>query len=300
MDNVTNMYDQDEQSQLNNMGFDKGTLNQANQNIAQETGQLGAANNQMATQGGTMGFNAVGMENKQAGIQNQANNAIAANTTVQSNELGQANAAATYTGQKIGAQQTSQSNAISVYNNAATQSNSLMANYATSLNTMSQQAVAQGGLVGSNLANIMASAKSAADAALDKYNAQLDVAQENQANAQAGLIVANTALTNQQVAYNKQLEPLQTAAQKLITANNVQVNKQIANLQDTINNETSTVSAEQNGINSGGGWLSFLNPILGPIYLSGQKDHIANDTTQLTSLENQYGSDLNSQLAGAK
>ena len=41
MGNVTNMYNQDQQSQLNNMGFDKTTCNQANQNIAQETGQLG-------------------------------------------------------------------------------------------------------------------------------------------------------------------------------------------------------------------------------------------------------------------
>lgn len=243
-DNVTDMFNKDQQTQLNNMGFDKTTLNAANQNIAQETGQLGAANNQMAAQGGTRGFNAVGQESRQQGVQQQANNAIAANTTVQQNALGQANAAAQFTGQEINAQQTSQGNAISAYNDAATQQNNVMANYANTLATMADQAVKYGGLVGSNVANIMAGANSAAQAAEAKYKAQLDVAQANEANAtafaqttQGQLNQANTALTRQQIDYNNQMNPLRIQAEKDVQSNNQAINEQINTLTAQINSE---------------------------------------------------------------
>lgn len=243
-DNVTDMFNKDQQTQLNNMGFDKTTLNAANQNIAQETGQLGAANNQMAAQGGTRGFNAVGQENRQQGVQQQANNAIAANTAVQQNALGQANTAAQFTGQEINAQQTSQQNAITAYNDAATQQNNVMANYANTLATMADQAVKYGGLVGSNVANIMAGASSAAQAAEMKYKAQLDVAQANEANAtafaqttQGQLNQANTALTRQQIDYNNQIQPLKLAAQKMVIDNSKAASAQISYLQDQLNGQ---------------------------------------------------------------
>lgn len=247
--NVTDMFNKDQQSQLANMGFDKTTLNQANQNIAQQTGQLGAAQNQMAAQGGTRGFNAVGQESRQAGIQQQAGNAIAANTAVQQNALGQANAAATFTGQEIGAQQTAQGNAIAAYNDAATQQNNVMQNYANTLSTMADQAVKYGGLVGSNVANIMAGANSAASAAELKYKAQLDVAQSNEANAtafaqttQGQLNQANTALTKQQVDYNNQMNPLRIQAEKDVQANNEAINEQINTLTAQINGEREEAS----------------------------------------------------------
>lgn len=301
MGNVTGMYNQDEQTQLNNMGFDKTTLNQANQNIAQETGQLGAANNQMASEGGTRGFNAVGAENRQANVQNQANNAITANTTVQSNELGQANAASTYTGQEIGAQQTSQSNAIAAYNDAATQNNQTMANYAQVLSTMATQATTYGGLVGSNVANIMAGANSAAQAALAKYQAQLDVAQANAANAQAGLYSAQTQGQDIQNAYNKQMEPLQIAAEKQVTANNNAINTQINALTADINNEKASENSGNN--NNGSGWahtvLDIINPgnVIGsidPFENSGVKSNIASQQAQIQQLNSEKSANISS------
>jgi hypothetical protein len=285
MGNVTGMYNQDEQSQLSQMGFDPTTLNQANQNIAQETGQLGAANNQMASEGGTRGFNAVGAETRQADVQNQANNAIKANTTVQTNELGQANAASTYTGQEIGAQQTSQTNAIAAYNDAATQNNNTMANYAQTLSTMATQATTYGGLVGTNVANIMAGANSAAQAALAKYTAHLDVAQANAANAQAGLYSAQTGLTqaqttgqNIQNTYNKQMEPLQIAAEKQVTANNNSINTQINALTADINNEK---SSETNN-NSGSGFAHVILDVINPGNIIGSVDPFENSSTKST------------------
>jgi hypothetical protein len=272
MGNVTNMYNQDQQSQLNNMGFDKTTLNQANQNIAQETGQLGAANNQMASEGGTRGFNAVGAENRQANVQNQANNAITANTTVQTNELGQANAASTYTGQEIGAQQTSQTNAIAAYNDAASQNNQTMANYAQTLSTMATQATTYGGLVGSNVANIMAGANSAAQAQLAQYQAQLAVAQSNQATAQAGLYSAQTAGQKIQNTYNSQMEPLQIAAEKQVIANNNAINTQINALTADINNEKASESSNNNNANPGSGWAHVMLDIINPDNVVGNID----------------------------
>lgn len=290
MSNVTGMYNSDEQSQLNNMGFDKTTLNNANQNIAQETGQLGAANNQMASQGGTRGFNAVGAENRQANVQGQANNAIAANTAVQSNELGQANAASTYTGQEIGAQQTSQTNAISAYNDAATQNNQTMANYVNTLSTMATQATTYGGLVGSNVANIMAGANSAAQANLAQYQAQLAVAQTNQANAQAGLLGAQTTGQNLQNTYNKQMQPLQIAAEKQVTANNSSINTQINALTADINNEEKQVSNKDNLGNS-----SILFGLLPQaINNSAINSKIASQQSQVQLLKNSESANVNS------
>jgi hypothetical protein len=301
MGNVTSMYNSDEQSQLNNMGFDKTTLNNANQNIAQETGQLGAANNQMASQGGTRGFNAVGAETRQANVQGQANNAIAANTAVQTNELGQANAASTYTGQEIGAQQTSQGNAIAAYNDAATQNNQTMANYAQTLSTLATQATTYGGLVGSNVANIMASANSAAQAALAQYQAQLAVAQTNQANAQAGLYSAQTTGQNIQNTYNSQMQPLQIAAEKQVTANNNAIATQVNTLTSDINNEKANENSGNN--NSGSGWahvvLNIINPgnIIGaidPFETSGTKSEIAGQQSQIQQLESQKSANISS------
>lgn len=285
IDNITNTFNQDEQSQLNNMGFDKQTLNNANQNIAQETGQLGAANNQIAAQGGTRGFNASGVANRQAGVQSQLGGAISANTTVQQNELGQANAAAQYTGQEINAQQTSQGNAISAYNDAAQQNNNTMANYAQSLSTMAQQATTYGGLVGSNVANLMGAAKSAADAALDKYQAQLAVAQANEANAsayesttQGHLNEANTALTRQQIAYNNQMEPLQEEAQKTIMQNSKNASAQIAYLQNDINYQIS-------GENSMNGYDKFAAYLLNMIGGNTITNNISRDQSQINELQ---------------
>ena len=147
------------------MGFDKTTLNQANQNIAQETGQLAQANDQMG-QGAAYGYNAVGAANRQADVQNQFNSEIAGNTAIQSNALGQANTGATLTGQDMTYQLGQNTNAINAYTGAATSANNTMANYANQLNTLSQQAVAQGGLVGSNLQAIMTAANQAAQAML--------------------------------------------------------------------------------------------------------------------------------------
>lgn len=282
MGNVTNMFNSDEQSQLNNMGFDKTTLNNANQNIAQETGQLGAANNQMASEGGTRGFNAVGAENRQANVQGQANNAIAANTAVQSNELGQANAASTYTGQEIGAQQTSQGNAIAAYNDAAAQNNQTMANYAQTLSTLATQATTYGGLVGSNVANIMSAANSAAQAGLAKYQAGLAVAQTNQANAQAGLISAQTTGQKQQNAYNAQMQPLQIAAEKQVQTNNDAITTQINALTTDINNEKKA----ENSANSGSGWAHTILDIINPGNVIGRNDPF------------ESGGSVNSQIAG--
>lgn len=282
MGNVTDMFNSDEQSQLNNMGFDKTTLNNANQNIAQETGQLGAANNQIASEGGTRGFNAIGAENRQADVQNQANNAIAANTAVQSNALGQANAASTYIGQEIGAQQTSQGNAISAYNDAATQNNNTMANYANTLSTMATQATTYGGLVGSNVANIMAAANSAAQASLAKYQAQLVVAQSNQANAQAGLLNAQTTGQILENKYNAQMQPLQIAAEKQVTANNNAINTQINALTTDINNE----KANESSGGTGSGWAHTILNIINPDNIVGRNDPF------------ESGGSLNSKIAG--
>ena len=290
-----------EQDQLNNMGFDKTTLNQANQNIAQETGQLGAANNQIASQGGTRGFNAVGAENRQADVQNQANNAIAANTAVQSNALGQANTAATLTGQDTTYQLGQNTNAINAYNDAAQQSNNTMANYATQLNTLANQATTYGGLVGSNVANIMAGANSAAQAALAKYQAQLAVAQSNQANAQAGLYKAQTTGQDIQNAYNKQMEPLQIAAEKQVTANNNAITKQINNLSAEINNEQASENSSNN--NNGSGWahtvLDVINPgnIIGsidPFENSSTKAKIASQQSQIQQLNSEKSANISS------
>lgn len=293
MGNVTKMYNQDEQQQLGQMGFDKNTLNQANQNIAQETGQLGAANNQIASQGGTRGFNAVGTQNKQANIQNQVSNAVNANSQVQSNELGQANAASTYTGQEIGAQQTSQQNAIQAYNDAATQTNGAMANYATTLNTLANQATTYGGLVGSNVANIMASAKSAADALLDKSQNALNLAQANQANASA-------ALTRQQIEYNNQMNPLRIQAQKMVNQNNANTTKQIDTLTKEINGEQSQLQAKEESENapySGGGIINTLGR-LNPFF---SIFHNASDASLNSGLTNEISaqqSELNSLRSG--
>lgn len=269
-----------EQDQLNNMGFDKNTLNAANQNIAQETGQLGAANNQMAAEGGTRGFNAVGAENRQANVQNQANNAIAANTAVQSNALGQANTAANLTGQDMNYQLGQNTNAINAYNNSAQQSTNTMANYATTLNTLANQATTDGGLVGSNVANIMASANSAAQAALAPYQATLASAQANQANAKAGLISAQTVGQKQQNAYNAQMQPLQIAAEKQVQANNDAINTQINALTADINNERASEGSNNN--NNGSGWAHTILNIINPGNIIGSIDPFENSSTKST------------------
>ena len=250
-----------EKQQLDTMGFDPTTLNQANQNIAQETGQLGAANNQMAAQGGTRGFNAVGAENRQADVQSQANNAIAANTAVQSNALGQANAAGTFTGQDMTYQLGQNTNAINAYTGAATSQNNTMANYATQLNTLSQQAVAQGGLVGSNVANIMAAANSAAQAMLAPSQQALYQAQAYQATETGVNQAAQAGLTEQQVAYNKQLDSFNESAQTLITSNNNKTKTQIANLQASLNSNENLRNEQTT--NESAGTFGFLLSVPG-------------------------------------
>lgn len=264
-----------EQSQLNTMGFDPTTLNQANQNIAQETGQLGAANNQMAAEGGTRGFNAVGAANRQADVQNQFNNAIAGNTAVQSNALGQANTAATLTGQDMTYQLGQNTNAINAYNSSAQQYNNTMANYATQLNTFATQAVQDGGLVGSNVANIMASANSAAQAALAPYQAQL-------ASAQAGLATSQTKGQNLENAYNAQMQPLQIAAEKQVQTNNNAITTQINALTADINNEKAT----ENSGNTGSGWAHTILDIINPDNIVGRNDPF------------EPGGSVNSQISG--
>lgn len=302
--NVNN-FTQAENQQLNTMGFDKNTLNQANQNIAQETGQLGTAENQMNAAGGTRGFNAVGAENRQANVQNQAANAIGANAKVQSNELGQANAASTLTGQDINYQLGQNTNAINAYNDAATQNNNVMANYANQLNTLANQATTYGGLVGSNVANIMASANSAAQAHLAKYQAQLAVAQTNQANAQAGLLSAQTTGQNIQNKYNTQLDAWKQSAQKQVTANNNAITKQINSLTASINGERSAITNNDNTANPGSGWAHYLLDVINPDNIVGRNDpfggpnsdaalrsQIANQQAQIQSLNSQKSANV--------
>ena len=279
-----------EQDQLNNMGFDKTTLNQANQNIAQETGQLGAANNQMAAQGGTRGFNAVGTENRQANIQSQANNAIGANTAVQSNELGQANAASTFTGQDMTYQLGQNTNAINAYTGAATSQNQTMANYATQLNTLSQQAVAQGGLVGSNLQAIMTAANQAAQAMLTPATQALEQAQAYQATETGANQAAQAGLAEQQEAYNKQLDTFNEQAQTLVTSNNNKQKTQIATLQASLNNNEN-LKNEEEASESSSSWGFALNiPVVGS-YInnqanSGINNTIATEKSQIQQLKN--------------
>ncbi len=247
MGNVTSMFNQDQNSQLNKMGFDRSILNQANQNVAQETGQLGAATNQMDAQGGTRGFNAVGDANRLANVQNQFGNAITANSKVQANELGQANAASTYTGQEIGAQQTSQGNAITAYNDSATQYNQQMANYANTLTTLSNQATTYGGLVGSNVASLMSAANSAATAHLAKYQAETQVTTQQLQRAQAGYQTAITTGQNIQNSYNTQLDSWKQTTQKLVTSNNTKVQKAISKLTASINGEKKQIKSTSLG-----------------------------------------------------
>lgn len=287
MSNVTDMYNTDQQQQLKNMGFNADTLNNANQNIAQTVGQEGAANNQIAAQGGTRGFNAVGTENRLQGVQNQANNAIAANTQVQSNELGQANAASTFTGQEIGAQQRSQSNAVQAYNDSAAQYNNTMANYANIMATAAQQATTYGGLVGSNLANIMQAGYSASQIAMQKYNAELEVAQTAQAyasanlsNAQAGLASSQTVGQNLQNEYNKQIMPLQKEEKQMVIDNSKAAAKQISSLQDDINGIKSAESSENP-------WEASWGPIGYNLGVFKGNTEIANDESQINSLRSQ-------------
>lgn len=284
MSNVTNMYNTDEQSQLKNMGFSANTLNTANQNIAQTIGQEAAANNQIAAQGGTRGFNAVGTENRIQGVQQQENNALAPNTAIQSNELGMANAASTFTGQEIGAQQTSQQNAIQAYNDKAQQYNNTMANYANAMATMAQQATAQGGLVGSSLANIMQAGYSASQIAMQKYNAEVAVSQTNLNNAsayeattQGTLNQSKAALNSQQLSYNAQMEPLQKQEQEMVISNSKAASKQIQNLSDDINGIKSAIKSENP-------WEASWGPIGYNFGVAKGNNQIAEDESQINNL----------------
>lgn len=276
--NVNN-FNQAEQHQLNTVGFDKNTLNAANQNIAQETGQLGAAQNQMNSEGGTRGFNAVGAENRLTNVQNQASNAINANAKVQSNELGQANAASTLTGQDMNYQLGQNTNAINAYNDAATQNNNVMANYANQLNTLAQQATTYGGLVGSNIVNIMSAANSAAQAHLAKYQAETQVttqnlqrAQAGLASAQAGLASAQTTGQNIQNTYNTQLDSWKQKAQKQVTTNNANITTQINALSRSINNEQKQISSNSSSANTGSGWAHLVLDVINPDNIIGNMD----------------------------
>jgi hypothetical protein len=278
-----------EQQQLNTMGFDKTRLNQADQNIAQETGQLGQANDQLASMGGSGGYNAVGAANRQADIQNQFNNAIGANNSIQSTELGKANAASTFTGQDMTYQLGQNTNSINAYTGAATSQNNTMANYANTLNTLSQQAVAQGGLVGSNIQAIMTGANQAAQAMLAPSTQALQQAQAYQATETGVNQAAQAGLTDQQIAYNKQLASFNEQAQTLITSNNNKQKAQIATLQSQLNSNENLKNQEEAAESAGAyGWTLSI-PILGKTINndanSGINNTIAAEQSQLQQLK---------------
>jgi hypothetical protein len=273
-----------EKQQLDTMGFDPTTLNQANQNIAQETGQLGAAQNQMGAAGGTRGFNAVGAENRQTDVQSQANKAIAANTAVQSNALGQANAAGTFTGQDATYLLGQNTNAINAYSGQATSQNQTMATYANQLNTLSQQAVAQGGLVGSNIQAIMTGANQAAQGMLAPSTQALQQAQAYQATETGVNQAAQAGLTDQQIAYNTQLDSFNESAQKLVTANNQAAKIQINKLQASVNNEKAT---EINTSYENGNYTNPLDSWLFNMFTNSPDDQNAATNAKISSQQAQ-------------
>jgi cysteinyl-tRNA synthetase len=134
----------------------------------------------------------------------------------------------------------------------------------------------------------MAAANSASQAALAKYQAQVDVSQVNLNNAsaenqsaQAGLANANTALTRQQVAYNAQMQPLQLQAEKMVTDNIDLQKAQMNHLSDEING----YNKQLDKYNSSSGLALLGGNVLRSMFdWTGLKGKIANDQSQITSL----------------